>query len=320
MTNPDRDELVKLANNIEAYGFECEGGSLANCEPWLELKRRLASSEGGVQGEPEPVANKRPVAFRVRKHKGSDQFDVFADETDARIRADARGIDYDGLYLVADRYTAPPADAGMREALDIAFCAMKDLRDALHREPSVQGRKWVHLGSSLNDAIRKAELALTAPGATTKSDGGEVITAEQMNAIEAAAIAGQPLTDPDWKQDQAETTRIRTSDPSSTRSDRWVCATRQRGITLDPQDCDWPVCGCDPLASKVLDTIAESGFVIVPKDPSSTRSEVTVENVAYQIRRALVEHYPAMNGVIRESVGDAAARALLDQFDIRRKK
>ena len=49
MTNPVRDELVKIADEIEAYGFECEGGLLKNCKPWQELKRRLASSEDGVK-------------------------------------------------------------------------------------------------------------------------------------------------------------------------------------------------------------------------------------------------------------------------------
>jgi len=49
MTNPDRDELVKLADTIEAYGFECEGGPLKNCKPWQELLRRLASSGSGVK-------------------------------------------------------------------------------------------------------------------------------------------------------------------------------------------------------------------------------------------------------------------------------
>lgn len=45
----------------------------------------------------------------------------------------------------------------------------------------------------------------------------------------------------------------------------WKCGARQRNIGPEVQDCDWPVCGCDPYASKVLDAIAESGFEIVKK-------------------------------------------------------
>lgn len=57
---------------------------------------------------------------------------------------------------------------------------------------------------------------------------------------------------------------------------RWQCAARQRNIGPDIQDCDWPFCGCDPYASKVLDAIAESGFKIV-KDDGSTNSTKTVK-------------------------------------------
>ena len=33
-----------------------------------------------------------------------------------------------------------------------------------------------------------------------------------------------------------------------------------------PQDCDWPMCGCDPVANRVLSSIHESGLEIVKKD------------------------------------------------------
>jgi hypothetical protein len=44
---------------------------------------------------------------------------------------------------------------------------------------------------------------------------------------------------------------------------QWKCGARQRNIGPEIQDCDWPVCGCDPYASKVLDAIEEGGFKIV---------------------------------------------------------
>lgn len=34
----------------------------------------------------------------------------------------------------------------------------------------------------------------------------------------------------------------------------------------DPQDCDWPGCGCDPYASEVIAAIEESGFKIAKAD------------------------------------------------------
>lgn len=36
----------------------------------------------------------------------------------------------------------------------------------------------------------------------------------------------------------------------------WRCKANR---TADPpQDCDWPFCGCDPYASKVVDAVAEA--------------------------------------------------------------
>jgi hypothetical protein len=39
------------------------------------------------------------------------------------------------------------------------------------------------------------------------------------------------------------------------------CAAREAGTAggNDPQDCDWPVCGCDPYANKVIEALDESG-------------------------------------------------------------
>jgi hypothetical protein len=33
--------LAELVQRIEAYGFECEAGPIANCAEWRELMRRL---------------------------------------------------------------------------------------------------------------------------------------------------------------------------------------------------------------------------------------------------------------------------------------
>ena len=37
----------------------------------------------------------------------------------------------------------------------------------------------------------------------------------------------------------------------------WKCKAQR---TADPpQDCDWPTCGCDPYANKVIEALQESG-------------------------------------------------------------
>jgi len=63
----------------------------------------------------------------------------------------------------------------------------------------------------------------------------------------------------------------------------WKCKARTSSLP-DPQDCDWPQCGCDPIATKVLDDIEASGFEIVRRD--SIPKPVTAE----QVERVLREH------------------------------
>lgn len=40
----------------------------------------------------------------------------------------------------------------------------------------------------------------------------------------------------------------------------WACAARKQSLP-EPADCDWPVCGCDPYASKVISALQESGLL-----------------------------------------------------------
>lgn len=47
----------------------------------------------------------------------------------------------------------------------------------------------------------------------------------------------------------------------------WKC--KAQPTAADPQDCDWPFCGCDPKADEVLAAISECGMTIVPdKQPT----------------------------------------------------
>lgn len=207
-----------------------------------------------------------PVAWRWRGYNSTGPF-TYSD-TEPERHSD---------YPTEPLYTAPPADAGMREAYS-ALClpresqASDNLEGALYdiERLSAQGKPTddicIRTLKRVLKQIVRAEDALTAPGATTKSDGG-------------AKAGSSPILAS--KEDQRSDTH-----------------------------------GMMPVGDNAAN-IGSTG--VGPSDSSSTRSEVTIESVAYQIRLALVEHYPAMNAVIRESVGDAAARALLNQFEIRRK-
>jgi len=228
MTNPDREELVKLESRIQYEIAACETlvrapTLLFSVDDLRLILRRLASSDSGVKGEPEPVA------WRYR-YNGK----WYLSDTKAFAKA---GLDVTPLY------TAPPANAGMREALKLAHSTMESLRVALRDDPAVHDRKWIPHGIALNAAIRKADnaladAALTAPGATTKSDGS----------------ASQP----------------------------------------------------QPVAT---DQLAGANTANGPSDPSSTRSEVTVESLAVWL----------FDNLSLDASHEDDARALLDQFEIRRK-
>lgn len=56
-------------------------------------------------------------------------------------------------------------------------------------------------------------------------------------------------------------------------SPSWRCAAREQGSAggNDPADCDWPVCGCDPAADKVVAALQESG-VLRTRAPDATEA------------------------------------------------
>ena len=52
---------------------------------------------------------------------------------------------------------------------------------------------------------------------------------------------------------------------------QWKCKARAAGTSggIDPQDCDWPFCDCDPKANEVIAAIEESGYKIVKQETGS---------------------------------------------------
>jgi hypothetical protein len=60
---------------------------------------------------------------------------------------------------------------------------------------------------------------------------------------------------------------VQQSQAESAATTAWECSARKQGTAggNNPSDCDWPGCGCDPQANKVLEAIDEAGFEIVRK-------------------------------------------------------
>jgi hypothetical protein len=61
---------------------------------------------------------------------------------------------------------------------------------------------------------------------------------------------------------------------SETQEERpFTCVVRRAGTTDPPQDCDYPFCGCDEHATRVIATLQECGWG--PNAPSSSQSAET---------------------------------------------
>lgn len=47
------------------------------------------------------------------------------------------------------------------------------------------------------------------------------------------------------------------------RASKWECMGRKQALP-EPADCNWPDCGCDPHATKVIEALVEQGWWCPP--------------------------------------------------------
>ena len=69
--------------------------------------------------------------------------------------------------------------------------------------------------------------------------------------------------------------------------------------SFEPMDCDWPVCGCDPAATKVIESLLESGWI------SSWVPQGLEERLAREMREAVRPYQ-------RQTPGEGGAVSNLD--------
>lgn len=63
----------------------------------------------------------------------------------------------------------------------------------------------------------------------------------------------------------------------------WRCKASIAAGANDPQDCNWPLCGCDPHADKVIETLNEGGLYLVPCQPTKEMIEAAIKDDANNI-------------------------------------
>lgn len=155
MTNPDREELVKLLCEFFLDGFSEDAISVGD---WLAQSGhdtdvvvpavKLLFEAGTVKGEPEPVA----WQYRYRPRgsvEWSDWGDCGPGNRAPKMRTNAYEIEERPLFL------APSADAGMREALEDIEALGRHLR---HGGPDPMDLQ--ELSDALSDAVDFASGAL----------------------------------------------------------------------------------------------------------------------------------------------------------------
>jgi len=77
----------------------------------------------------------------------------------------------------------------------------------------------------------------------------------------------------------------------------WKCKANPRAI--EPEDCGWPECGCDPHAERVMQGLIESGWT-APADREAIRGSATTMMQAF---------YEARGGHIADGLSAKAETA-----------
>ena len=89
-------------------------------------------------------------------------------------------------------------------------------------------------------------------------------------------------------------------------ADAFECKARKSNNHAGEQaDCDWPVCGCDPVANKVIDALEESGTlsVLQAREGDSWESVKALPvSTPFPVTRAhVVDVYDGKNDTMRKA-------------------
>lgn len=71
--------------------------------------------------------------------------------------------------------------------------------------------------------------------------------------------------------------------------EKWICDALKQGTAggNDPADCGWPVCGCDPHATKVIQTIEDAGYRFVRNGSGSDAGDIAdllIESIKFRMQ------------------------------------
>ncbi len=155
---PEQEREIEAREECARRGIDpdelCADGGV---EAWMVVGQELAQRPLRL--------SKRPVAFRVRKNRTADAFDLTTDEAVALAWSESRGVDYEGLYRVGDRRAVAKLELWERHMPDPTITIPADQLDLLRQAAEVVVEHWPEPAQSkLQDAIAAAREALAAAG------------------------------------------------------------------------------------------------------------------------------------------------------------
>jgi hypothetical protein len=318
MTNPDREELVKprkhyfvpsdddfdtcarcgknIRNDEHCSNTERPETDAEYIDRLESALRRLASSDSGVKDTylvggadlkamSGDIDSNRVIKLHFNRPTTDKDREWLLDAINLKIRS--------------DQGTAPPADAGMREALERAFLlaadkaaaagraaarinvfgALREAYDAFETDMRRLARQ-ISNGDEIRDT--NGLIWLTAPGATTKSDGG------WNEAIEACIQAVRQTGNfGDYKREELTADYGRPKFDMMNAIINALTALRSEALTKsdgggESRPAHPGTGGRAPCIEQTTPATmpAQAGVAPGPSDPSPTRSDVTVESLA----------------------------------------
>lgn len=345
---------------------------VVKAEAYLDYESRIRSAlveVPSVKGDPEPVAWHDGAPPKPWADEWFIAETIYHERVVLRSLPEEYTYDFktaDETYIKAanikrwmqfpeSEYTAKPADAGMREALELAhgkFCKIAGTEawtdsclDGWRRSPGA-------LRDYAEQAAKEIDATLTAPSATTKSDGEIGHVRFSGPAVDALDRRKESDDGPTEDQVTADARRfiaengpsIKSSDPLAGKvpchchdavSVR-LCLDRSRCYVVEAQPVQaikMPEYHYQELDMSgdhhgVTSNYSEYTPVTVrgsTSDPSSTRSEVTAivdrewQSLLDKDDRTSPEEYPDMCLITREELHGVVNAALLETHQIRRK-